>query len=788
MKKRLFLIAVPAVLILAVIVAIVVARQRVRRHRVFRLAPAAKQPVAVAATRPEPMERWSDQFRALEISGNWRALNEVLDAIEKEHPTEYARWNLGYLHARSLLENGDEEGAEKKLAPFLAAGNPFRDVALFHEAEIEDARDQHDAASRTRTDLILGMPQSFYREQAIEDEIEHRSALANPKPLIDMAARLYPTADTKRRRDLDGRVVESLMRAGDANGALTKGLALLRGGTMDDAADRVSRTIDKPELLKRMNAEQLLTLGDALRNHRRFDRAVAVLSMALPALPAKHDDILFSIGRSYYGDEKLVEARATYLRGARETRELNQKVTFLWHAARAAQLLGDDQGAELLMTQAIRLPVRNDATAAAITQRMRTRLKQRRGAEASADLQLVRTMFPKDHAVVDASLAYAIAMLGAGNAPVALATLNAVPRNLVTKLDAPELEYWRGRAVEGKDPHAALVAYLNVLGNNAPTHFAYFAKQRLATPPLVPHVAREVAVRDAQIANLLASKQFDLARRIATDRVLLRPDAAGLKQLAEIYKQVPAYRAVLELTPFNTPKFPLQQSDRASQLMAMGFFDETTDEIQKRWPLRPPRAALTQAWTLNRAAASRESIYAIEVMMNSVPADYEPQLLPHLVGELLYPRYFYDAITEDATKFEADPTLVLAIMREESRFDPRAKSEAAARGLLQFIITTAAEIGREIGIVEIEPDDLYDPRVIIRLGAKYIAALTKQFGGNRYQAAAAYNAGPKQVALWSRMLPGPGDDYFLSSINFDETKQYVRKVMNSYRAYEDVYR
>ena len=126
-------------------------------------------------------------------------------------------------------------------------------------------------------------------------------------------------------------------------------------------------------------------------------------------------------------------------------------------------------------------------------------------------------------------------------------------------------------------------------------------------------------------------------------------------------------------------------------------------------------------------------------------------------------------------------------MREESRFNPRAKSEAAARGLLQFIITTANQIGREIGLVAVSPDDLYDPRVIIRLGAKYVSELSQKLGGNRYAVAAAYNAGPHQVALWSRLAPAPGDDEFFSSINFDETKQYVRKVMNSYERYGEIY-
>jgi soluble lytic murein transglycosylase len=126
-------------------------------------------------------------------------------------------------------------------------------------------------------------------------------------------------------------------------------------------------------------------------------------------------------------------------------------------------------------------------------------------------------------------------------------------------------------------------------------------------------------------------------------------------------------------------------------------------------------------------------------------------------------------------------------MREESRFNPRAKSAAAARGLLQFIITTATDIGARLGLVDLESSDLYDPATIIRLGARYVADLLEEFEGNPYRAAAAYNAGPYQTRLWSRLQPGEGADYFLSGINFSETKHYVRKVMNSHARYGEIY-
>ncbi len=386
-------------------------------------------------------------------------------------------------------------------------------------------------------------------------------------------------------------------------------------------------------------------------------------------------------------------------------------------------------------------------------------------------------MAPNERAVLEGSLAYAVGMLAAGNRNAALSALNSVPAALLNDYDDAEFAYWRARA------SGSISDYLAVLRSTTPTHFNYFASQRVASMK----IDQELNVREAQVANLIAKKQWDLAKRIQTDRVLLRPDDAQLKKLEAIYRELPAYRAVLELKPHPLPKFPFDTNDRDALLMAMGLHDEAVNAIEKRWPLKPAREGLTRSLALNQGAASRESIYAIEVMMKSVPKDFHPALLPETVQRLLYPRYFYPFIAEDAKKYEADPALVLSIMREESRFNPRAKSAAAARGLLQFIITTARDIGQQVGLVDVEPEDLYDPRVIIRLGAKYIAELAEQFGGNRYRTAAAYNAGPKQVALWARLQPAEGDDYFMTAVNFDETKHYVRKVMNSYERYSAIY-
>ncbi|HUP59869.1 MAG TPA: transglycosylase SLT domain-containing protein [Thermoanaerobaculia bacterium] len=755
MQKRLFfLVSVSIVLALALILVLV--RQRVQRQRVLR--PAATETAATPARVP-PVEQWTAAFEQLE----GEPLDELLSQIQQQHPDLYAKWSLGYLHARA-------SGDARRFEPFLAKGNAFRELALYHRAMLADGED----ASRLRMALITEDPRSMYRQEAIDDELAYLAS--NPQRLIALAEKLAPAAPTALRRDMSARIVEALAQR-DPNAALTRGLALLRGGTTDDASDRAARSLDRPELIQRMTLEQRALLGEAFHDHRHYDRAIALLGMALRS--AYSDELQFSLGRSYYGAEKYAEAQAAYLRGSNATKDPKQKATFLWHAARSAQLRGDDAAAERLMTATIAVKGTHAATLPALTQRLRTRLRQKRFAEAASDLALLRRLAPNDRALLEGSLAYAV-----GNPDAALSTLDSIPRALLNEHDEAEIAYWRGRALEARDPSAAVRSWLEVLRATNDTPFAAFARTRLAKMNL----DRERALRDAQVRNLIAAKKFDLAKRLQTDRVHLSASdrAAQLQTLAKIYRELPAYRDVLELRPALLPRFPVKETDRATLLMAMGLHGEAEDEIERRWGLRPAREALTRSLALNRGGAARASIYAVETMMKSVPRDFHRDLLPPLVLQLLYPRYFLGYVVEDAKRFETDPALVLAIMREESRFDPRAKSQAAARGLLQFIITTARDIGRDAGLVDVSPEDLYDPRIVIRLGAKYISELSERFEGNRHHAMAAYNAGPNQVALWTRLQAAPGDDYFVTAISFDETKGYVRKVMGAWERYGGV--
>ncbi len=154
----------------------------------------------------------------------------------------------------------------------------------------------------------------------------------------------------------------------------------------------------------------------------------------------------------------------------------------------------------------------------------------------------------------------------------------------------------------------------------------------------------------------------------------------------------------------------------------------------------------------------------------------------------LYPALYREAILREANGRKVDPRLVLAIMRQESGFRPRAKSPAAARGLLQLTIDTATRYAAHIGLNNLRDEDLYRPETSILLGSEYLADLSRQFPDLPEAVAASYNGGEDNAARWLKRAGGQRDNgVFTAEVGFDETKNYVYKVMANYRAYKQLY-
>lgn len=749
---------------------------------------------------------WTPVIRRTIAAAEWETLARDLARLHDRQPKVYMDQHLDYLHARALIETGKLDEAEELLTPYVLPDHPFRVLALQHTERIAVEHGDQQRASDLRRTLIREFPGSFWQRDAVEREVE--SLAEDPRSLIAFSRMFGGSVEASLRRDIESRVVEALVALDRRSEAARLGFNLLEQSVMDDAGERVWRVLDHPSMINRYDARQRHLLAQTAHSHRHFVRAAEILSELESKIPAKADEIRFAIGRAFFWDEQYAEAEAAYLRGASLTSDREEKAKSYYHAARAAQLQGKDDEAERWLTRSIAVPGRFGATAASLTQRMRTRLDQKRWSDASHDVQLLRRLFPRGESVFEASIGYAVAAVAAGDRGQALRTLGRIPRQSTDAYDRAEIDYWRGRAFEPDNPLAALDEYLGILRSDVQSHYKWFVRERLKQPAIAREVEAAIERRRPRIATAIAGGNWDLARELQSDVVAMKPgDPSKLARLRSIYEHLPAYAEVLELRPEALPSLPLTggtavtagasvessedatitvlEHDRGEILIALGLEQEAVDRITELYPLRPKRSALTQSLAQRLAGATKPSIYAIEVMMRSVPDDYVYELLPDHVRELLYPNYFEELVLEKSEEYGADPTLLRSIMREESRFDPKAKSFAAARGLLQFIISTAKQIGASIGLTEMESGDLYEPETIIRLGAKYVADLLEQFDGNRYHTAAAYNAGPHQAALWARLASGEEDDYFYAAINFDETRHYVRKVLNSFYRYED---
>jgi Soluble lytic murein transglycosylase and related regulatory proteins (some contain LysM/invasin domains) len=143
---------------------------------------------------------------------------------------------------------------------------------------------------------------------------------------------------------------------------------------------------------------------------------------------------------------------------------------------------------------------------------------------------------------------------------------------------------------------------------------------------------------------------------------------------------------------------------------------------------------------------------------------------------LRFPIHHADLIQREARKNGLDPAWVAAEIRAESTFNPRARSQANARGLMQLLPSTAAAVARRLGLPWNGPDSLYDPETNIILGTAYLREKEEMYG-KPYVAIAAYNAGPTPTARWLSQRPDMDPDIWIETISYRETREYVARVL-----------
>jgi soluble lytic murein transglycosylase len=251
-------------------------------------------------------------------------------------------------------------------------------------------------------------------------------------------------------------------------------------------------------------------------------------------------------------------------------------------------------------------------------------------------------------------------------------------------------------------------------------------------------------------------------------------------------------RAVAGLQTVKLPQETVKDADaervsKAEQLTRMTLYQSAMNELdaaRENHPYSPSvNLRIAQIFRIQG-----EPVAALNALKRAYP-DYG-QMLPEEatreVWEIFYPLRWWPNIKEEAMRHKIDPYLIAGLIRQESVFNPNARSRANALGLMQLLPYVGRDVARKTGAGAITANDLFNPVLNVQLGTAFVKELMDGF--NRFEyVAAAYNGGPTRVRRWLRELPAAEIEEWVESIPISETRLYVQGVYRNARQYQRLY-
>ncbi|MEP7213521.1 MAG: transglycosylase SLT domain-containing protein [Acidobacteriota bacterium] len=250
---------------------------------------------------------------------------------------------------------------------------------------------------------------------------------------------------------------------------------------------------------------------------------------------------------------------------------------------------------------------------------------------------------------------------------------------------------------------------------------------------------------------------------------------------------VAALRSVT-VAPETATAHDLAHAEKGDELGSVGLFDWAISEFEEARKTAPtsPKVNLALA---KHYRYKGDNVNAFLALAKSYP-DYS-QMFPEEMGreewDIFYPLTNWADIKKWAAARSLDRYQVAGFIRQESVFDPRARSGANAYGMMQLLLPTARSVARKYGSSASvnSPEDLFYAPTNIELGTGYIRDQFDKFGRVEY-VAIAYNAGPGRVGPWRASLPVEIDE-FVEEIPFRETKAYVQGIIRNSAQYRRLY-
>lgn len=730
----------------------------------------------------------------------------------------FTRNNYDYLLARLLERRGAKTEASSLYLGLLERNPIVAQYALWHLSLL--AKDAGDLALERQyiTRLLVSYPASALasraRERLIDSHLEsgdYRASVALLKPIASPAG--------VKGRSAMARMGEAYSKTGEAEQARTVFNQLI-GASRDDYALAAAAGLDSLDRVSRIKPNEF----DALRRariylfNRHWPEARAHFVDVVNRFPESPNrpEALYQTGFTFFREYNYDDAIKWFERAHREfpTKKEGEQ-GYYWVGSSLQQAHRYDEAARRYSDFITAYPASEllEGAYRNVVDCLRYAGKFEEAIESSR--RMVQKYAGQPLATVGLYNEAKI-QLTRGNHDAVLQLLMRVSALPVTSkvVSAPirgEAAFLRIFTLEkmGRVLEAAR-AYL-AIPDERDNYFGYRATERLRAlmstdegRRLIEPIARAYRT---QARAAFDGKRYSEAKDAANQALRLIEDEAPRTELLGIlrkcYANLPAYSTASryrlvpiarELTTRSTPDgAEATHHALASEFMFLGLYDEGVTELGEA------RVGGASAFDTNSDAAYSMAVYSNrgdqayraiafgESAAKAIPQDYQLELMPRDLVELIYPAPYRDAFDRYSPAADVDPRLVLSLARQESRFNPSVKSAAAARGLLQFIPETAQKLADEEKMKNFELDDVYTPEIAVRLAVRYVADLLKLFPNNPHAVLAAYNTGEFNVERWISRARSSDVDRLLAEIAIPETKDYVAKVMNSYRAYVRLY-
>ncbi len=754
------------------------------------------------------------ELRAAMDRNDLASAEKILRELQSKHSQAFVKNNYDYLLARVFDRRGNAKEAAPAYQKIISRNSIFAGYTLGHLAEL--ARDARDfKGEQNYLSQLLGKFPTQLNAEAARKRLgtshfqngNYAAAISTLQPISGLSSSLA--------RESTARIGEAQLAMKQNSLARSTFESLLNGGK-DDASLRAIIGLDKIDLDAKTTVSELEHLRRArvLQFNRAFAEARPHWLAIINDNPTSTNraEAAYETGRGFQWGDQFRDA-AKYFQMAYDISPRSEEgEQGFYYVGHCYQYLNEADKAVARYTEFLQLFPRSKFVGYAYLNAIDSLRAVGKLGEALDWARRTQTESRDPFIQVTGLFQQARIHLSNNDFASALADLTALrmrnlgARGLVAGTNLTEVNFLRAYCLEqlGRFDEAINEYLTFTEGRNGATgYYGQRATARLRELAGNQRANRIVATKLAgfiTVAREANKTGIALTAKTAANQALrLVSDDATRNEMLNIlrtaYTKLPGYGRIpiFTLTPAGRQN-PLSDQEPAAngndaktlanEFLFLGLYDEGA-------PLLAASGLVSDAYSLavyfERGDNASRALNFIEGQFNGVPDDYRPELMPRATAELLYPNPYHDALNKHAVPRNVNPFFVHSIARQESRFDAKVKSFAAARGLLQFISSTSSDIAKQLNLTDFEQDDLYNPNQAILIGSQYMKNLFDELK-HPANVAAAYNGSEQSVRRWVARSKSTDVDRHVIEVGKRETKDYVYKVMNNLWAYQALYR